>query len=339
MLGGCSSSLLSIGAPPGALPNAPKQAQQQAQQPNGAAAQREHQRILAAYNGAYEDPKLEALLNQTVDKLVAASERPDLQLPRHHAQRRVGQRLRAAERAALRHARADRARQRHLRARLGAVARDVACDRPPRRHARGRGAPGRAGHAACSPTSAAIPETSALALAKSKITLASFSRAQEFEADGIGVGIAARAGYDPYGAVRFLTAMGRNAELKANPAQSQIDPRARRFPLLASGDARAHQERARQRPPVRRPQRQPSATARAYLAARRRHGLRRGSERRLRARPPLPASQARLHLSRAGRLQRSTTPRRRCSACARAAARRCGSTWCGCRRSRRSPSI
>jgi predicted Zn-dependent protease len=44
--------------------------------------------------------------------------------------------------------------------------------------------------------------------------LASFSRAQEFEADGIGVGIAAHAGYDPYGASRFLTAMGRNADFR-----------------------------------------------------------------------------------------------------------------------------
>ena len=41
------------------------------------AAQREHQRILAAYNGVYDDPRLEALVNQTVEKLVAASERPD----------------------------------------------------------------------------------------------------------------------------------------------------------------------------------------------------------------------------------------------------------------------
>ena len=36
------------------------------------------------------------------------------------------------------------------------------------------------------------PDLTALALAKSKLTLASFSRTQEFEADGIGVGISAR---------------------------------------------------------------------------------------------------------------------------------------------------
>src|SRR5262245_6187192 len=43
------------------------------------------------------------------------------------------------------------------------------------------------------------PETGALALAKSKIALAGFSRTQ-----GMGVSIAARADYDPYGAARFL---------------------------------------------------------------------------------------------------------------------------------------
>lgn len=76
LLSGCSSALLSIGAPPGSLPEAPRQAQQQPQPP--APTSREHQRILAAYNGAYDDPKLEGLLNQMVAKLVAASERPDV---------------------------------------------------------------------------------------------------------------------------------------------------------------------------------------------------------------------------------------------------------------------
>jgi len=58
------------------------------------------------------------------------------------------------------------------------------------------------------------PNVGALALAKSRLTLASFSRAQEFEADGIGVGISSRAGFDSFGAAGFLTAMQRNADLK-----------------------------------------------------------------------------------------------------------------------------
>jgi len=57
--------------------------------------------------------------------------------------------------------------------------------------------------------------------------MASFSRSQEFEADNIGVGISARAGFDPYGAMRFLTSMGRNAEIKALSAGS--DPRSLDF--------------------------------------------------------------------------------------------------------------
>jgi predicted Zn-dependent protease len=229
-LAGCSSALLSVGAPPGSLPEASRQAQQQPPRPpqQSSASPREHQRILAAYNGAYEDPKLEALLNQTVAKLVAASERPDLPyhvtilnsaavnafaLPTGQLYVTRGLIALASDTSELasvlshemshviaRHAaiREDQARQVAL---VSRVVQDVLSD----------------------------PETGALALAKSKIALASFSRAQEFEADGIGVGIAARAGYDPYGAVRFLTSMGRNAELKANPSQSHIDPRSPDF--------------------------------------------------------------------------------------------------------------
>jgi predicted Zn-dependent protease len=67
-----------------------------------------------------------------------------------------------------------------------------------------------------------------MALAKSKLALASFSRSQEFEADAIGIGIASRAGYDPYGAERFLTSMEQNSDLK--PEQSgAINPGAPDF--------------------------------------------------------------------------------------------------------------
>jgi predicted Zn-dependent protease len=69
------------------------------------------------------------------------------------------------------------------------------------------------------------PQMGAMALAKSKIAIASFSRGQELEADSIGVGISSRAGYDPYGAVRLLTAMGRNADLKPGAAASGNEAR------------------------------------------------------------------------------------------------------------------
>jgi predicted Zn-dependent protease len=41
------------------------------------ASEREHVRILSSYGGTYDDPKLEALIGKTVDRLVAASDRPD----------------------------------------------------------------------------------------------------------------------------------------------------------------------------------------------------------------------------------------------------------------------
>lgn len=199
-----------------ALTEPPKQAE-----PAGPA-QREHQRILAAYGGAYQDARLEGLISRTVDRLVAASERPDLRYrvtilnsPAVNAfalptgQLYVSRGLIAlandtSELASVlshemahviaRHAaiREDQARQAQL---VSRVASDVFND----------------------------PQMGAMALAKSKIALASFSRGQELEADGIGVGISSRAGYDPYGALRFLDSMGRNAELR--PAGVAADPR------------------------------------------------------------------------------------------------------------------
>ena len=62
------------------------------------AVQREHARILAAYGGAYENPKLQPLITGAVEKLVAASERPDLQLQSDDPQFAGDQRLRAADR-------------------------------------------------------------------------------------------------------------------------------------------------------------------------------------------------------------------------------------------------
>jgi predicted Zn-dependent protease len=191
------------------------------------AAQREHQRILAAYGGTYQDARVEALIAKTVERLVAASERPDLHyrvtllnsasvnafaLPNGHLYATRGLVALANDNAELasvlahemahviaRHAaiREDQVKQAAL---VSRVATDVFND----------------------------PQMGALALAKSKIALATFSRAQELEADGIGVGISSRAGFDPYGAVRFLNSLGRNAELKPQSGSS-ADPRSLDF--------------------------------------------------------------------------------------------------------------
>jgi predicted Zn-dependent protease len=190
------------------------------------ATEREHVRILASYGGAYENERLQAEIEKTVDRLVAASERPDLRykvtilnapainafaLPNGQLYITRGLIALANDKAELasvlahemghviaRHAdiREEQAKQAAM---ISHVVTDVLSD----------------------------PQTGALALAKSKLTLASFSRAQEFEADGIGVGISARAGFDPFGASRFLTDMQRNADIKA--AGGNADPRAADF--------------------------------------------------------------------------------------------------------------
>jgi predicted Zn-dependent protease len=181
------------------------------------AAQREHARILASYGGQYDDARIQALVEKTIGRLVAASERPELTyrvtilnspainafaLPNGQLYVTRGLIALANDEAELasvlahemghviaRHA-AIREEQAKQAAIVAHVVSDVLSD----------------------------PNAGALALAKSKLTLASFSRAQEFEADAIGVGISARAGFDPYGASRFLTDMQRNAELKAGGA-------------------------------------------------------------------------------------------------------------------------
>jgi predicted Zn-dependent protease len=174
---------------------------------------REHQRVLSAYGGAYEDPRLHAKLTSIVDRLVAASDRPDLSykitilnspavnafaLPNgqlYVTRGLLGLANDSAEFASvmaheMAHVIARHAATREEQARkteLISSANDLMSD----------------------------PQVGAMALARSKIALASFSRSQELEADAIGVGIASRAGFDPLGASRLLTAMGRNAELRS----------------------------------------------------------------------------------------------------------------------------
>jgi predicted Zn-dependent protease len=211
-LAGCTSDRF-LGDQQNLLSSPPQQAATETNPPS-TAAEREHQRILAAYGGAYDDPKLEARVTAIVNRLVAASDRPDLTykvtllnspavnafaLPTGQLYVTRGLLALANDDAELAsvlshemaHVIAKHAALREEEARMvsinSSVVNDVLSD----------------------------PQEGALALARSKIKFATFSRAQEFEADTIGVGIAAHAGYDPFGAARFLTSMGRNADLRA----------------------------------------------------------------------------------------------------------------------------
>jgi len=175
---------------------------------------KEHERLVAAYGGVYHSPELEEQITTIVNRLVAASERPDIKYrvtllnsPAINAFALPGGTLYitrglvalandsselssvlAHEMAHViaRHAaiRENRVREAMIESR---VISDVVND----------------------------PNLGALALAKNRISLASFSRAQELEADAVGVGISARAGFDPYGASRFLADMGRYAALRS----------------------------------------------------------------------------------------------------------------------------
>jgi len=212
VLGACSADL------PATTPQTSLAAPVAASPPQMSPAElREHERILATYGGVYDNPQLQAMVEQLVERLVASSERPDLHyqvtilnsetvnafaLPTGRLYVTRGLIALANDESELaavvghemghviaRHAelRAEKIRDEELKDRvLASLFSDS--------------------------------QEGALALAKSKLTLATFSQMQELQADAIGIGIASRAGYDPYGAVRFLASLERNSELK--PQQS-----------------------------------------------------------------------------------------------------------------------
>ena len=190
------------------------------------ATDREHQRILASYGGAYNDPKLQALITKAVDRLVAASDRPDFSyrvtilnsgavnafaLPTGQLYVTRGLLALASDTSELSsvlshemaHVLAKHASIREEQAKRAALVNNMVGE-----------------------VDSGDANMQALALAKTKLTMASFSRAQEFEADAIGVALAAKANFDPYGAARFLSAMERNAALKTSHT---ADPRSQDF--------------------------------------------------------------------------------------------------------------
>ena len=279
---------------PAPLPQA-KPARTVAQSP---AAEREHERILSSYGGSYDDPKLEALIGKTVDRLVAASDRPDqaykvtilnsgavnaFALPTGQLYVTRGLIALASDTSELSsvlshemaHVLAKHASIREDQARQAAVVTRVVTDM------------------------GNDPDLTALALAKDQA-----DDGELLARPGIRGGWYRRRdiGARPFrplrrGAFPDIDGAQRGAEGRQDLARSTRAG----LPFLAPGDAGAGGERAGER-------------AALHLAAGRRtrprnlprgdrqHRLWRGPERGLRSRPALPAPQARLHLCRTGYL-------------------------------------
>ena len=175
----------------------------------------DHRRLVSAFGGAYSAPAMERLLDQIAARLVAASSDPSqryqvtiLNSPLVNAFALPDGRLYVtrgllalandeSEIAAvmaheMAHVLAKHGAQRAELERRASLASRVATDVLQSRAA---------GEAVA---------------AQGIVTLAGFSRAQELQADEIGVAIIAKAGFDPEGAARFLAALGRQSAMRSS---------------------------------------------------------------------------------------------------------------------------
>lgn len=183
----------------------------------------EHDRIVASYGGLYDDPAAAQAVARAVGRLVAASDDPSqtyritilnspainaFALPSGHLYVTRGLLALAddtSEVAAVishemahvtaRHAVA-RARRAEAASEVNRVVANVMQDQDAQR----------------------------LALASTQLSLARFSQVQELEADAIGIRTLAKAGFDPFGASRFLSSMARFADYKALKGGASRNP-------------------------------------------------------------------------------------------------------------------
>ena len=171
---------------------------------------RDHERLVAAFGGEAKAPEAQRLLSEVTKHLVDASDRPDeayqvtilnspvvnaFALPNGHLYVTRGLLALAndtAEIAAVLAHEIAHVTLRHASQRNELQARSTLIKRVTENVLNNA-------------------EEAALVQSQARSNLASFSRSQELEADQAGVKVLARAGFDPYGAPRFLTALGRSA--------------------------------------------------------------------------------------------------------------------------------
>lgn len=170
---------------------------------------RDHERLVAAFGGEVRSPQLQRLLTDVTNRLVLATDRPDeayqvaiLNSPVVNAFALPNGRLYvtrgllalasdSSEIAAVLSHEIAHVTLRHASQRSELQARSMLITKVTE-------------NVLNNAAEAAVVQD------QSRSSLASFSRAQELEADQMGVRVLARAGFDPYGAPRFLTALGRS---------------------------------------------------------------------------------------------------------------------------------
>ncbi|WP_245424107.1 M48 family metalloprotease [Methylovirgula sp. 4M-Z18] len=175
---------------------------------------REHKRLVALFGGEYRDPTLEHYLNDMLGKLSAAAS--DQGLIYH---------VTVLNTPAV-NAFALPSGNLYITRGLLALANDGSEVAAVMAHEIGHVTAKHASQRAeLEKRSAVITKAAAVVQNKAKseevqvsqaLTLASFSRLQELEADKIGVNVIGHAGYDPYGASRFLQSLDRSAALRSD---------------------------------------------------------------------------------------------------------------------------
>lgn len=176
------------------------------------ASEREHARLVAAFGGEYRAPEAQRLLSEVATRLVAATERPSegyavtiLDSPAVNAFALPSGRLYVT--------RGLLALANDTSELAGVLAHEIA-------HVTLRHANARTELALRSALVSRVvtdvlndPSAAAMLADESRFKIAGFSRAQELEADQVGVRTLAKAGYDPYAASRFLASLGKASGL------------------------------------------------------------------------------------------------------------------------------
>ncbi len=182
--------------------------------------ERDHVRLVAAFGGEYRAPEVQRLLNEVTARLVAATERPNesyqvtiLNSPTVNAFALPSGRLYVT--------RGLLALANDMSEIAAVLAHEIAHVTLRHAHARAELA---LNSALVSRVVADVLNDAvagAMILDQARFKIAGFSRAQELEADQAGVRTLARAGYDPYAAVRFLNSLARSGALSVSAADAQ----------------------------------------------------------------------------------------------------------------------